>query len=300
MQPKIIDTISYLASSLWSIVHRARPSVPFTKKKLKQYADQLKSNSPAQIKLKDLLASGEVAIIPIGFRCFTLGKIKEKLDIKQASLPFNNGFFSPKSVANVIINQNIQLSYDDNGLSHKVCIKTEDVVDTTHGRGIKFEKSSYNKINAITINKNIEDINKYLDSSCGYYTLDQQNKFILAHYNWHEFADITKSKGIANPAKNLQIINEILNKRIKRMIDLCNAAKHIFFVFSENQNYDYIQIDDIFYSLKDFSTLEEILRNTFPGISTIIDIQKIKGAEDLLQIIAHNQAINSDSKTSAI
>lgn len=300
MKAKTIDAIRDLALrheeedlqvayELMSLAHRNRPKGLFIKNKLAQYKKQLRFISPENLELKHLIDKGDLAIIPIGFRCFTAGKIKEKLNIEQASLPFDSGFFSPHSVASVLSDPNIQLAYNDEGLTHQVCVKTEEHTDSVHGFGIKFELSSYEKIDSIVTSRGVKGINKYLDTTYGYYTLDVNHQFVLAHYNWHKSSNFSKSKGIVNPEENLKIINSMLNKRIKRMFDLCNKAKYIFFVLGEFQKYNYIQIGKEYYPLNDFSQLEKVLDANFNVKFSIINIDDINSAEDLLGIISNTK-----------
>lgn len=161
------------------------------------------------------------------------------LGVSQASLPFDSGFFPPASVASVLANPKINMRFDDEKLTHSVCLKFEGCTDSAGNRGIEFKRSSYDEINTIVTSKNIENINQYLDSTFGYYTLDENHKFVLAHYNWHEFSDKSKYKGITDPTLNLEAINKSLNKRIDRLFDICNSAKYIFFIYGEYQNYEY-------------------------------------------------------------
>ncbi len=300
MNPKTINAIRDLALKyeqsdlkiafeLMSIAHSERPKGGFIKKKLLEYQEQIDHVSAEQIQLKKLVEAGEVAIIPIGFRCFTAGSIRDKLGISQANLPFSSGFFSPSSVASLLSNPKVQLNYNDAGMTHRVCRKRGRNIDPKHGYGIKFESSTYDEINSITTDKDIDRLHEYIDSSFAYYTLDLKHKFILAHFNWHKFADVSKSKGITDPNINLQNTNDILNKRIKRMIDICNKAKHVFFIFEENQNYNYIQIDKDFYSLNDFSQLEKVMNDKFALKNSIIDINNVKDAKDIMKIIAHKE-----------
>jgi hypothetical protein len=278
-----------VAYELMSIAHQARPTGPLIQRKLLQYKEHLYFKSPEVIALQKMVECGDVAIIPIGFRCSTKGEIRKKLGITQASLPFDYGFFSPDSVASVIRDPIIQLDYNDDGRTHRVCIKAGKYKESNNGYGLNFELSSYEEIESIVTDRNVKGINKYLDKTFGYYTLDQKHQFVLAHYNWHRFADVSKSKGVTDPSENLQMINSILNNRIKRMFDLCKTAKFSFFIFGESQNYNHIKIGDKRSSLKDFSLLERVLSDKLnAGIFQIIDINEVKSAKELVDIIADN------------
>lgn len=222
-----------LAYNLMKIAFKNRPDGPLIKSKLKVYAEKLKKIpvSKSDFKLKEMVDSGNVAIIPIGFRCFTKNFIAHKLKIVQASLPFDSGFFPPESIASVLNNPKINLKFPDINLNnHTVCIKNERYNDSNLGIVTQFKKSTYHEIDSIVDSGNCSKINSYLDSTYGYYTVDLQHKFVLAHYNWHKLSNPFKSKGITDPEKNIENINQILNKRIERMFELCNSAKYIFFI----------------------------------------------------------------------
>lgn len=271
------------------ILHVAYALMPNAKKKaqnelfIKAELLQYESLNATQ-KLQKLVDIGEIAIIPIGFRCFTSGLINKKLGVSQTSMPFNSGFFSPHSIVQVFSNPEFKLEYQDKGTTHRVCMKIENHLDPTHGKGIKFQLSSYDEINSIVTEKNIEGINKFLDSTLGYYTLDLSHKVIFAHYNWHKFANYSHSKGIIDPNKNLQILNDTMNRRITRMLETCDEAKHIFFISGETQGYNYIQIDKSFYFLNDFHELNKILTTKYGTKFSIININNIVGPEDLINL----------------
>jgi hypothetical protein len=271
---KLEKTDLEMAHDLMAIAHRTRPGGPFIKKKLLEYQERLEALDPEIIeksKLRDLVSSGELVIIPIGFRCHTKGFIFNKLGVKpQASLPFDSGFFSPNAVASVLNYHKVELSFDGVGENHFVCVKTENNDDEQYGLGIKFETSTYEDINAVATSRNVPGINKYLDSTFGFYTLDVKHQFVLAHYNWHPLSSDEKSKGIVDPAENLQIINSMMDRRIQRMMELIENAKHVFFVFGENQNYSYLQIDDSVCHLDDFDRLHTVCVQKFGDKFTIV------------------------------
>lgn len=271
-----------MAHDLMAIAHENRPQGQFIKKKLGEYKEQLK---PLK-KVKELFESGELAMIPAGFRCFTKMEIFKKLGLKQASLPFDNGFFSPYSIASILRNKNIQINFpEENNNTHAVCIKTENHTYENLGQGIKFEKSTYDEINLLAVDKKQKDINRYLDSTFGFYTLDIKNKFVLAHYNWHRFHDEEKSKGVYNVGVNISNINEMLNARIERMFEMCRKAKYVVFVFCNLQNYKYMAIDDDLYNLDDLEFLSETAKDVFGGKCLTTKLSEISTADKLLRKI---------------
>lgn len=272
-----------VAFELMSIAYTTRPGGPFIKKKVEEYSKILFTLTPEE-ELKKKMESGEVIILPIGFRCHTNMKFKKKIRINQKSSIFNSGFFPPSSVVSIFKHPKVNLKYSDK-TSHSVCIKYEHYSDTKHGKGIKFKKTTYDEINSIVTSKELPSINRYLDSTFGYYTLDNKHNFVLAHYNWHKFANTEKSKGIIDPAINLKNINEMLNRRIDRMFEECHNAKHIFFIYLEDQGYNYMMIDDNKYDLHDFKDIYSITNGIFDAKINIIDINKINNAKDILNMI---------------
>lgn len=303
LQPKAVDAIRDLAiklelddlevsQNLMSIAHEARPSGEFIKFKLEEYNRKISEKAEkSEAELKKLIASGEVAIIPIGFRCHTKMNISDSLGVYQTSLPFDSGFFPPSAVVSILNNPKVALNFSDNGLTHSVCTKHEDDVDSDFGRGIAFKTSSYDEINSIVTDKEIVNINRYLDSTFGYYTLDVNHKFVLAHYNWHKFAQKSKSQGVTDPKLNLQKINDSLNKRIERMYDLCRAAKYIFFIYGEYQNYAYMKINDQYSDLKDLSGIKSAVDNKFKAQSFVGSSAEFDSPHKILDAI---KSLNSN------
>lgn len=297
LKPKTIDAIRDLAVSVESkdlelaqdlmlLAHKSRPKGSFIKRKLDDYTLKLGNlNSPSNILVRNLFESKELAIIPIGFRCFTSMRIREDLGLRQASLPFDSGFFSPESVASVLLDPKIDLRLSLDDKNHSVCMKCEQFNDKDHGLGIQFNRTSYDEIESLLIDKNMDGINSYLDSTFGYYTLDEKHKFVLAHYNWHKFADFSKSGGITNPEENLPRISEMLNKRLTRMFDLCKSANDIIFVFGNYQGYRYIKIDEKVHSLEDFSLLNKVVEDLFPGKAHVVLSQEVDTADKVLTLL---------------
>ena len=261
------------AFQLMSIAYKKRPTGGLIRKKLLEYNSLLENRRDIEkeLQLQELVDKGEIAIIPIGLRCYTARMIKNRLGVSQNSLPFNSGFFSPHSVASVLEKPEIEMDLEGFGKNHLVCTKNENYFDEVHGLGINFESSTYEKINEIV--ENGVDPNspiRYLDSTFAYFTLDMKHNFVLAHYNWHHLSDPVKSNGITDPRLNLININNLFNRRIKRMMASIEKAKHVFFVFGENQNYKYIKIDRSYYDLTDFQSLESICEKKYSGKFTIV------------------------------
>jgi hypothetical protein len=234
--------------------------------KLRRQIKQLHTRltTPGGLRLSRLHDSGELAIIAIGFRCFTKSKIKERLGVElKKSYPFDNGFFPPISIARVLKTKRINLNFDQPRPNHTVCIKYENYNDPAFGYGIKFRSSTYEEINSAVASRDMDGINKYLDSSFGYYTLDMENQFVLAHYNWHSFANEKKPERIHDPIANINNINGMLNRRLDRMFEKCNAAKYVLLVFGETQGYRHMMIDDHHFDLNDLSPIEKVAKEIF-------------------------------------
>jgi len=271
-----------VARDLMQLAHDERPKGLFIAKKLNEYNNLLKPLSENEQKLKKLIAEGELAIIPTGFRCHTKLNLFDDLRLSQATMPFDNGFFPPHSIANILENEEIDLHFPDPNGTHKVCIKQEGFEDDRLGKGIRFQSAEYAEINALAADKNHPDINSYLDSTYGYYTLDVKNKYVLAHYNWHQFASEKHTKGVYDTAANIAKINGMMNKRIRKMIDLCQAAKYAVFVVGEFQGFEYMMIDDIAYSLNDFDRLTSVINDKFQSQCFIKKYPEIETADKML------------------
>jgi hypothetical protein len=271
------------AYELMLLAYASRPNGPYIKNKIEEYSRYLFRLKPDQKKLYEFIRSGEVAIVPIGFRCYTKQKFIEKTGINQQTLVFDNGFFPPDSIASVLKEPKIDLNYEND--SHAVCMKYEGYHDPAFGKGIKFQTSSYDEINSFVKSKNMKDLNRYIDSTFGYYTLDKKHNFVLAHYNWHKFADPKRSNGITDPKINLQRINDTLNRRIERMFNTCNKAEHIFFIHMENQGLNYMMIDDKRFNLHDFQNILSIAHGIFKAKVDIVDLSKINNAQEIIDMI---------------
>lgn len=210
-------------------------------KYLKLYKSDINKNETKKLKLKYEFHQGNITIIPAGFRCYTKKIIKNRLGVTQESLPFDSGFFPISSILKVIdnkVNNNKEINLIDN---HKVCLKEENYI-INGMENIKFTQSSYDEIHKLIKTHGFK--NKYLDKTKGYYTLDCENGFVLAHFNWY---NDKKSESNNN---DLTKINSTLNRRLNRMLRKINHAETIFFVYSNTQNYSGIMIDENFEPLE--------------------------------------------------
>ena len=133
-----------VAYELMLLSHHARPEGKFIKRNLKRLEEKLRCINT----LNTMVGSGELAIIPIGFRCHTKLELEEKFHIQQPSLPFDSGFFPAESIMSVLNNPTINLDFYLKD-SHKVCIKSENAVNKFYGKGVHFKASSYAEINEL-------------------------------------------------------------------------------------------------------------------------------------------------------
>lgn len=197
--------------------------------------------------------------VSCGFRCFTHGRIKKIFGIDVARLPFDAGFFTPRSMVKFLQTDNIDINMSNT----TPCLKTEEVKE--HGKKILvWERSDYKTIDEY-IDENGFD-NRYLDHSRAYYTLCEDYGFLIAHYNWHSLSDPERNKGVTSPIKNIPRINNTLNRRKVRLIEQINDADVINLCFYECQNYEFMKIDNMYYNiLKDSEMMLFYLRNRFPG-----------------------------------
>lgn len=274
-----------VALELMQLAYRERPSGTVIRKKYFQYKEDLKPKTDAQLEISRLVDIGELAIIPMGFRCATSNLIRRKLRLSQESLPFDNGFFPPDAIASVLENPKIDMRFLDNGETHAVCIKDEFMTDPELGVGIEFTTTTYKEIDSIATHRGAKQLNRFLDSTLGYYTLNKEHKFVLAHYNWHPLSHNIKSNRVTNPNNNINSINDMLNRRIHRMFDRCRKATHVCFIYGENQGFRYMRIDERTFLLDDFSRLREVGKQKFGQNFFIADIGSLDSASELLKRI---------------
>ena len=229
------------AFKLMELAHKSRKEGPLIKEKLNEYKNILLQDFNIAQKISKAVNSGHLAIIPAGFRCFTKQKIEDFTGIEQASLPFDYGFFSPHSIASILRNPTIT-TCTTNPTSYSLCRKIEKYINTDGERGIRFETMSKEKIDQEVITATPSNVNQYLDATLGYYTLDNEHNYISAHYNWHAIKP-GLSKQQSDISYNIALLRQTLQRRIARMLKICEKAHRILFIVHETQNYKYIQID---------------------------------------------------------
>lgn len=232
----------FFAYKLMLIASKERPNGKLIKQKVNEYKKILDVRKKAKQIMFHMISSGELAIIPTGFRCYTKQMLKGKLGITQPSLPFDSGFFTHQSIVRIMDCGEINFAHSDSGPDgYSVCIKQANCLDEFNNKYIKFTPSSYDYIDTKVSQSDVIS-NNYLDSTGGYYTLDINNEFVLAHYNWHASAPLEKSKGIITPEDNIPLIKDLMNNRLRRLEHMCHSARKIIFVTHDHQGYDYVQI----------------------------------------------------------
>tara|TARA_B100000886_G_C20405598_1_gene484603 strand:+ start:861 stop:1331 length:471 start_codon:yes stop_codon:yes gene_type:complete len=132
------------AYNLMKMAYEANENAPLIKKKYLEYQRRVEFNNLKR-ELGLLNKKGEVAIVPIGFRCFTKRLVQNRLEISQPSLPFDNGFFPPHSVESILKNPRVSINFSDKS-SFQICKKYEKYNHPKYGNCIKFNLSSKEEI----------------------------------------------------------------------------------------------------------------------------------------------------------
>lgn len=258
-----------LAQRLMKLAHHARPNGMFIKNKLSQYEKNL--DIKYKKKINELVKSGKVTIIPIGFRCYTKDWIKNNLGVTQESQPFDVGFFSPYAVSSILESQDF---FKHGYSSHSVCIKNEEYHDKTKGKGIHFKTTTYEDIDKKIESTKSNSLHKFLDSTYGYYTLDNHHKFVLAHYNWHKFASHNKSNGVSHPKENLPKIKKLLSRRFSRMKEKIEKSQLVVFIYMNKKDNNYIKIDDDYYYLNNLEIIKKSFTRSFEKELILVDVSE--------------------------
>lgn len=199
--------------------------------------------------------------IPIGYRCYTTGPLKG-LNLTGFTLPFNNGFFPPQSIASVLKTGNMDLLLDINKEPENFvfCKKLIPISDPKRP-GSSLDGNSFQTITETEINEHIEKgyDNRFLDSDSGFYTLHKEHNYILAHYLWHK----SSKKYTTNYRNIVPEISSMFQRRLIRLNEMCETHKNRFFVHYNRQAYGSVKINDVEYDLTDMSILKNQLNETF-------------------------------------
>ena len=229
--------------------------------------------------LGELVASGDVAIISAGFRCFTKIEITKQLGIAQESLAFDSGFFPPAAVARMLSSDAIGFQH-----GHVPCMKFENFEDRELGKGLRFTTSTYEEIDRLAVSPTMPNLNQMLDSTFGYYTLDIEHQYVLAHYNWHKFA-AGKNGRVWDVDENVRTTGLLLTKRLNRLKEKAERARVVLLVVGETQQYKFMMIDDAVHMLNDYAVVAEAAARLFGEkcrVVTLRDIATPQAALDLL------------------
>jgi len=185
--------------------------------------------------------------LAVGFRCFTRTKVKTVPE----TMPFDNGFFSPSSIEKFLNTADLKITLENT----VPCLKFERHEED--GKiGIWFKPSSYDEIDKYIADHGYD--NRYLDSSKGYYTLCKEFDFVLAHYNWHPLS----GKKITQPEKNIQMINDVLNRRKNRMFEFIKA-RSLLNIYWFDANCDFVKIDNRRYDFSKGIVMQKTFTDMF-------------------------------------
>ncbi len=259
-----------------------RPQNAFILGKLIRYQSTIKK----MIHLQKLVKTGELAIVPIGFRCFTKATLEAALSFRQPSLPFDVGFFPPQSLVSILKSGDMRFPASSSGqLLHEVCRKFDNHTCPANGVGIHFETSTYQEVNSqVAKAPPNPDIGQWLDDTRAYYTLNTKHGYILAHYNWHESAPAFANSDMPDHLTQMQLINDIFTRRMERFLQACHNAKLIIFVYGETQGHNYMSIDDTAFDLTDISDLSSVTQERFQTPSTTVKLLDVANWGKVLDI----------------
>jgi hypothetical protein len=296
LKPKSINLIRDLAvrleatdveasHTLMEIAYSARPNGEFIEQKLRQYRLEIDATRNHITKIAALQKAGAAAIVPVGFRCFTSQWLRKRIGISQCTHPFDVGFFPPASIASVLRFPRISLDFQDKA-SFDICKKYENSKHLLYGKGVRFCRSSKEEIDLAVMGACKKKFNRYLDSTFGYYTLDNRHGYVLAHYNWHLLAEEKMSAGCVDMAANLHRASEILNRRIDRMIKACHSASIVIFVSHNPQCYGYMQVDGEVYDLMDLTDIGVAANAAFGGKVHVVTAAELIESTSIRRLIA--------------
>lgn len=193
--------------------------------------------------------------IACGFRCFTKKEMAKKFDVRQPSLPFDSGFFTPEFVEKMIRAKKTKLNLENT----YPCIKQEGF-ECKGERGVYFQTCTYEEINEY-ITKNGYD-NHCLDKTSGYYPYLKDYDCVLVHYNWHPLS----KQEVTNPVENLKIIQKTFNRRLKRLLQMIRKGQHLHIFWHTNKREQFLRINNKSYDLNklhSINILMKVMKNIF-------------------------------------
>jgi len=179
------------------------------------------------------------------------------------SLPFNNGFFTPQSIASILKSENMNFLLSG----------TREPKNFSFCKKIDGKCNSFQEISESEIDEQIKDgyNNQFLDDSCGYYTLNKEHNFVLAHYLWHKSSKNYKT----NYRNTIDILSGMFQRRLNRLNELCANHKNKFFIHYHHQPYNSVKINNNEYDLTDMGILKNQLTESF-GENTLLCFSNFK------------------------
>lgn len=233
----------------------------------------------ATAQLSAWLTSGRLALIAAGFRCNTRMELGTRLGIVQETLPFDNGFFPPAAIARLLRADRLDLREH-----HLPCQKISHFLHEDLGVGIRFLPSTYDRIDQQVTGADMPDINRYLDSTFGYYTLDTNGNYVLAHYNWHRLAE-NGVDCVHNVQANVAAIETLLTRRLQRLRQKCSDAEIVLLVYGELRGLQYMMVGDDMFSLTDLSPMRVAADEVFGSKSRVITLDEVRTPEAVLELL---------------
>jgi len=177
----------------------------------------------------------EIIHIPCGFRCHTKEVMRERFGIQQASLPFDYGFFTPRSIINFLESETCEFNLHN----------TSPVTKNFTAHGFDFETTSYEKINDYVGYGSVESFDtlpgygRYLHpdkNAPGYYILCKDYGFVMSNYIHPPWSKHYTS-GLEQDFKNL---TSIMNRRKIRLLRWMESATTINLYMYEGRGLKFI------------------------------------------------------------
>lgn len=216
----------------------------------------------------------DCCFIAVGYRCFTAAFMKiKKHNLVFETLPFDNGFFPPQSIASILKCGNMNLLLDDEKEPKNFSFCKKYGEPNFRNRFLSTEGKSFQVISEIEIDEQLKSgyDNKLLDHLRGYYVLNEDHDYVLAHYLWHKSSEKYKT----NYRNKIDIISSMFQRRLKRLNEICAGHKNKFFIHYHYQPYNSVRIRDIEYDLTDMDILKNQLTESF-GENTLLCFSNFK------------------------
>lgn len=160
----------------------------------------------------------------------------------------------------------------EEGKDYRVCIKDEYIEDSGGSMCIRFQESSYAEIDERISHPGQPNINRFLDSTFGYYTLDTRHGYVLAHYNWHKFACGIKGDRPESSKSWLKGAEQIMNRRLSRLDTMCRTARSILCVHDKLPSLKTLKIGPVDYQLSSHNEVEKVFEKRYSKHARLIAI----------------------------